>query len=253
MGMSTFKAYFKKEYIESLRQYRYVILAVGIIGFAILDPVMLKLLPKLVGDKLPGDISALMIFTPKRAINNYIKDLTQISVMVIAFVLGGVLSEERTSEKFVFPYSKGGSPMSIVLAKCIYYTIMISLFVLLGFIIAYYYAGILFKGETVGIMEILKSTLLISVYFFFIISLVMFLSSMVKRGTASGFIALIIIFILNSLSGVKSIGKFLPGRLVAKANLFTLNESGLAVALAILCGITFVMLAVIRMKRSEVI
>jgi ABC-2 type transport system permease protein len=74
MKMITFKAYFKKEIMESKRQYKYIILAVGIIAFAILDPVMLKLLPKILENQLQGqgDLNLLIVSTPKAAINNYI-------------------------------------------------------------------------------------------------------------------------------------------------------------------------------------
>ena len=74
MKMTTFKAYFKKEIMESKRQYKYIILAVGIIAFAIIDPFMLKLLPKILEKQLQGDLSSLFIATPKSAINNYIKE-----------------------------------------------------------------------------------------------------------------------------------------------------------------------------------
>lgn len=253
MEMAAFKAYLKKECIESIRQYRYIIFAVGIIGFAILDPVMLKLLPKLMGDKIPGDLSSLMVFTPKSTLNSYIKDLNQIGIMVAAFALGGILCEERTSEKFVFPYSKGSSPAGIVLAKFIYYTIMISLFIVLGFIIAYYYAGILFKGEKVGIVGVLDSALLISIYFIFVISLSMLLSSIVKKGVTAGFITLITVFIISSISGIKAIDKFLPCTLVTNAYSYTLNSSGFTILFTMLCGAIFVALAIVNMKRSKII
>lgn len=35
--MATFKAYFRKERLEAIRQHRYIILAVGIIAFAIIE------------------------------------------------------------------------------------------------------------------------------------------------------------------------------------------------------------------------
>lgn len=251
--MAAFKAYFKKEYIESLRQYKYIILAVGIIGFAILDPVMLKLLPKMIENKIPGDLSSLMAFTPKSTVSSYIKDLNQIGIMVAAFVLGGILCEERTSEKFVFPYSKGSSPVGIVLAKVIYYTMMITLFIFLGFVIAWYYAGILFTGENVGITGVLNSALLISVYFLFVISLSTLFSSIVKKGIAAGFITLVTATIISSISEVKSIEKFLPVSLVKDAYSFSLKDSGFTIAFTILCSLIFITLAAAKMKRSKVI
>ncbi|HBX48658.1 MAG TPA: ABC transporter permease [Clostridiaceae bacterium] len=251
--MATFKAYIKKEYIESIRQFKYIILAVGIIGFAILDPIMLKILPKLLENQLPQDLSSLMIFTPKSVVNNYIKDLCQIGTLVVIFTLCNILSEEKVSEKFVFPYSKGSSPAGIVLAKCIYYTIMITLFIFIGFITVYYYGGILFKGERVDLIDIFKSAFLMSIYFFFIITLLIFLSSIVKKGAISGFLTLLIIFLLNCFNRVQSIGKFLPNKLIQNANLFTLNDTAQTITFAILYSTAFIIFTIMKMSKTEVI
>ena len=77
--------------MESKRQYKYIVLAVGIIAFAILSPVTLKLLPKILGNQLKGDLSSLFVLTPKSAINDYIKNLFQIGTLFTIFTLGSIL------------------------------------------------------------------------------------------------------------------------------------------------------------------
>ena len=132
--MTTFKAYFKKEIMESKRQYKYIILAIGIIVFAIINPVMLKLLPKILGQQLKGDLSSFIVSTPKAAINDYIKSLFQIGTLFIIFTLGSNLNEEINEEKLIFPYSKGSQPAGIVLAKIIHYTIVVTILTFIGFL-----------------------------------------------------------------------------------------------------------------------
>ncbi|MGH4051894.1 MAG: hypothetical protein ACREVX_11200 [Clostridium sp.] len=251
--MTTFKAYIKKEIMESKRQYKYIILAVGIIAFAILDPFMLKLLPKILEKQLQGDLSSLFIATPKSAINNYIKDLFQIGNLFIIFTLASSLNEEINGQKLVFPYSKGSKPIGIVLAKIIHYTIVVTILTFIGFLTCYYYAGILFEGENASLSGVMNSAILMSVYYFFNIALVTFFSSFVKKSVTAGFITLMITFLSAALVNLNTIGKFMPYKLVAGANLFALDGYLYTIGFSILCSIIFIIATIFNMNKVEVI
>jgi len=251
--MTTFKAYLKKEMMESSRQYKYIILAVGIIAFAILDPFMLKLLPKILEKQLQGDLSSLFIATPKSAINNYIKDLFQIGTLFIIFTVASTLTDEINGEKLVFPYSKGSSPRGIVLAKIIHYTIMVIIFTFIGFLTCYYYAQMLFQGEKVSLSSVMNSATLMSVYNVFNITLVAFFSSFVNKSVVAGFITLMITFLSALLVNLNYIGKFMPYKLVQGANSFTLENYYCTIVFSIVCSILFIIFTIFRMNKVEVI
>jgi ABC-2 type transport system permease protein len=251
--MRTFKAYFKKEIMESLRQYRYIALGLGIIIFAIVDPMMLKLLPKILKSQIPGDISSLFQITPAAAIANYVKDLVNIGNLFVIFSLGGMLSEEIHGQKLVFPYSRGSRPAGIVLAKVIHYTLAITVFTFMGFLTAYYYIGILFTGDMPTLAGVMKSATLISMYYIYNITLVVFLSSLVKKGIAAGFIVLGLNFVVMGAGKLKGIGKFMPYKLVEKANLMTLEGVAITIGVVAVISIVFVIMTIYRMNRVEVI
>ena len=251
--MTTFKAYFKKEIMESKRQYKYIILAVGIIAFAILDPFMLKSLPKILENQLQGDLSSLFIATPKSAINNYIKDLFQIGNLFIIFTLASTLNDEINGEKLVFPYSKGSNPVGIVLAKIIHYTIVVTILTFIGFLTCYYYGSILFKGEEVALSGVMNSAILMSVYYFFNIALVTLFSSFVKKGVTAGFITLMITFLSAALVNLNTIGKLMPYKLVQGANLFTLDSYLYTIGFSIFCSVIFIIATIFNMNKVEVI
>ena len=251
--MKTFKAYFKKEIMESKRQYKYIILSIGIIAFAILTPVMLKLLPKILEQQLKGDLSSLFVATPKSAINEYIKNLFQIGTLFIIFTLGSNLNEEINEEKFVFPYSKGAVPASIVLAKIIHYTIVVTILTFIGFLICAYYGSILLMGEKVSLSGILNSSILMSVFYFFNITLVTFFSSFVKKGVSAGFITVVITFLSATFVNFNTAGNFMPYKLVQGANLFTLENYLYTIAFSIMCSILFIIATIFKMNKVEVI
>lgn len=253
MKMATFSAYFKKEIMESKRQYRYLVLAVGVLLFAILDPLMLKALPLLMKNQLPVDLGALMVITPKSAVMSYIKDLFQVGSIFIVFTLGGTLCEEIKSQKLVFPYSLGGSPAGITIAKIFHYSITIIALIFLGFMISYYYGGILFTGESAVFSDVMISAFLMSVYFLFNITFTIFLSSLVRKGIAAGFISLALSYIMSSLSSIEGLGRFIPYKLVEGANAFSLEGMTLTIILVLLLCIIFSALTVYRMEKVETI
>lgn len=251
--MTTFKAYFKKEIMEYKRLYKYIILAVGILAFAIFDPFMLKLLPKILEKQLQGDLSSLIAATPKGAINNYIKSLFQIGTLFIIFTFSSTLNEEINEEKLVFSYSKGSKPMGIVLAKIVHYSISTTLLTFLGFLICSYYGTILFQGEKVTLSGIMGSAFLMSVYYFFNISLVMFFSSFVKKAVTAGFIAVMITFLSAALVNLNTIGQFMPYKLVEGANLFALEGYSYTIVTSIICSTLLIIATIFKMNKVEVI
>jgi ABC-2 type transport system permease protein len=251
--MTTFKAYFKKEIMEAKRQYKYVILAVGILAFAIFDPFMLKLLPKILEKQLSGDLSSLIVATPKGAINNYIKSLFQIGTLFIIFSFASTVNEEINEEKLVFPYSKGSKPMGIVLAKIIHHTVVVTILTFIGFLICSYYGGILFQGEKATVSGIMNSALLMSVYYFFNIALVTLFSSFVKKGVTAGFITLMITFLSAALVNLNTIGRFMPYKLVEGANLFTLEGYLFIIVFSIISSTLFIIATIFKMNKVEVI
>jgi ABC-2 type transport system permease protein len=251
--MWTFKAYFKKEFFESVRQYKYLMLAAGIMLFALLDPIMLKLLPDILKNQLPADISALFVTTQKTAVQSYIKDLNQIGLLFIIFVFSGTLSDEIYNQKLVFPYSKGAKPGSVVLAKFFNHALAVCIFTAIGFLVNYYYVTILFNKDPLQLSMLLPSIILVMVYFIFNIALTLLFSSLFKRGLVGGLLALVVSFISSTLTGLKSIGEFIPYKLITSANQFSFNGSITTITFTLALSIVFITLTIFRMNKVEVI
>jgi ABC-2 type transport system permease protein len=251
--MWTFKAYFKKEILESIRQYKYIMVAAGVLLFAILDPLMLKALPSLLKDQLPADISALFITTQRTAVQSYIKELNQIGLLFVIFVFSGTLSDEITSQKLVFPYSKGARPASVVLAKLLNYAATICILVFIGFSINYYYITTLFDKDPVAFSSILPSIVLVCIYYIFNICLTLFFSSIFKRGLVGGIITLAANLATAALAGVDAVGKFIPYKLINEANTLAFGKSSFTLLFTISLAALLVAITIIRMNKVEVI
>lgn len=251
--MWSFKAYFKKEVLESIRQYKYIMLGVGLIIFALFDPIMLKLLPNILKSQLPADLSSLFVITQKSAVQSYIKDLNQIGLIFVIFIFSGTLSDEIYSQKLVFPYSKGASPKSMVLAKFINYSISVCILTTIGFLVNFYYVSILFNKNPLSLKDILPTIILVCIFYIFNISITIFLSSLIKRALVTGIIVLAANILTSGLTGIKTISKFIPNNLMSLANTFSYKNIGFTFVFTLILITLFIILTIFRMNKVEVI
>ena len=255
--MPTFKAYLKKEIIEAITQYKYIILAASFLFFAISDPIMVKILPEILKSQLTqgsGDINALLPpITQLTGMQNYIKNLFQIVTLVIIFTTCSGLSDEITTEKLIFPYSKGGLPNGIIFAKLTNYTVALTIFTFMGFLINYFYSGILLKGNPVALSSVLRSASFLSIYYFYIIALILFFSSIIKRGVVTGIIVLFINYFSVAFVGVKNISKFIPYKLVEGASQFKYINLTTTIISVVMLSILFISLTIRRMNNVNIV
>ena len=254
--MRSFKAYFKKEILEAIRTNKYLILFVGTIFWALLDPLVLKLLPLFLKNYLPADLIALFsTFTRDVAFQTFLKDLFQIGTLFIALTLMGLLSNEVSLKKLVFPYSRGANPAGIVLAKYIYYTVTISLFILIAFLTNYFYINRLFTGGMLSIEIALKSSLLYILYYSVLLSILLYLSSLFKRGLIAGITALVFGYSLSIFNQFKTIRAYLPNYLLFKAaeigHIFD-NSLIPTVIISFCIIILLIFFSILRMKKIDV-
>ena len=216
--MRSFKAYFKKEIMESARANKYLILFIGIIFWALLDPLMLKLMPLLMKNYLPADLTTLFsTFTRDTAFQNFLKDLFQIGTLFIAFTLMGLISNEVSLKKMIFPYSRGAVPAGIVLAKYIHYAATVSIFILIAFLANYFYVNQLFTGGVLSIGIVLKSSLLYILYYSIFLSVLLFLSSLFKKGIIAGITVVVASYTLSIFNQFNAIRIYFPNYLIFKA------------------------------------
>lgn len=255
--MGTFKAYFHKEMLESWRQYRYLVLGVGFILFAILDPVMLKLMPYLLEGQIPAELAKILSleFTPVQAVQNYLGDLVEMVPLFTILGLMGVFADELREQRLVFPYSRGAHAGGMVLAKYAHYGLVLTAAILVGFLLNMFYANLLFAGQKVALRGILVSALLFIVFYLFITALLFLMSSLLRRGIVAAITVLILTYLSAIFAGMNSIARWIPYTLSSQANLFGHADAGLAAQTALItCGyiVLLLWLTIRRMRRVEV-
>ncbi len=260
--MKTFKAYVKKEIIEGLRNYRFLVLMLVMIIFAILDPLMLKLLPVIVGNQISEGLTELFNITQTFAVQNYIKDVSQLINIVFVLTLAGLLVDERHNKTLIFPYTKGVSVTGMIIGKNLVYSVALLISIFIGFCVNYYYSSILFVEESVYIVSILKIAGLFSLYYIFVVSLVIFLGSFSQRKLFVGIGSLVILFAMSFLGNINAIKDFLPSNLInfvgriliePSASLFDSRQMIVTFSAIILYICIFTSFTIYRMNKVEIV
>ncbi|WP_040213874.1 hypothetical protein [Clostridium polynesiense] len=216
--MNSFKAYFNKEVLEAKRQHKYLIVAAAIIFFAVFDPILLKLLPRILESQIPGGLTSLFKVTREAAALNYFKDLFQIGNMVIVFVIASTICEEIKSKRIIIPLSKGAELKGIVIAKYMHFVFFVIIAVFAGFLVNYYYINILYSEGNLRLTNMIHSFYYHSLYYCFIIALTMFFSSMVSKSFAAGIMTLAVTYILSAVDSINKIAAYFPHHLLSSAN-----------------------------------
>lgn len=253
--MASFKAYLRKEFLESIKTSRFLILFIGFGVWAIINPLTLKLMPIVMEGQFPQEILDLMVVDRVEALKNYMSDLFSLVNIFVIFSLMGIMADEVGRQRLMLPYSKGVNPTGLVLAKSVHYTITVMVMVLIGFVINYYYASILFAEGSITFVEAMASALLFMIYFSFNISLLVFISSLFKKGIIPGAIVLVASYMMPILGNIQSIKEYIPYYLVQRANDIGNALDGTLPVIIITIGVIALlnMATIWRMKRIEVV
>lgn len=253
--MQTFKGYFKKEMIEAIRSNKYLILFLGTVFWALLDPLLLKLLPVLLENTLSADLPALLPeLTKDNAFQNFIGDFFEISTLFFAFTLMGIFTDEIRFKRLVFPYCSGAAPTSIVLAKYFHYFLTFSFFIFISFLTNYLYIDLLFDAGVLEISAVIRSSLLYILYYGFLLSLLLYLSSLFKRGILAGITVVVFAYSMNIFNSFQNINNYLPNYLILKAqDIVNMSDISLIPTIVISSAIAaiFIFLTSVRMKNID--
>ena len=252
--MKTFNAYFKKEILEATRTNKYLILFIGSVFWALMAPLILKLLP-LLFKSLPIDISAVFEdFNRDAAYLSFLGDFFEVGTLFFAFTLMGIISNEVYYRRLVFPYSSGADTTGMVLAKYIHYGLTFSIFILLGFLTNYFYTDRLFEGGILEIGMVIRSALLYVVYYAFLLSFLIFLSSLFRRGIIAGITVIVLGYTLSIFNQIPRIRAYLPNYLLFKAaDISNIFDSTLipTIIISIVLIAAFLFFSILRIKRLD--
>jgi ABC-2 type transport system permease protein len=211
--MNLFTA-FRKEWQESLRSYRLLIVVIVLIFFGLTSPLQAKLLPQVLASAIPSGPGISLTIPPATvwdAITQYVKNMGQFD-LILAVLLGmGAVAQEKdkgtAAMMMVKPLPRG----SFLGAKFLGLAAVFAIAITIAGIGSYYYTGLLFEW-----MEILPWVMLnafLFVYVLVILAITLFCSTITNSQAAAGGMAIGIIVIGFIIGVIRNLGRYLPGEL----------------------------------------
>lgn len=218
------RAMLKKEFLEIVRTKKLTILIIVLLFVAVSSPIIAKLIPTIFSNI---DLQGLALQIPeptwRDAIDQFVKNLSQIALVVIVFMFAGTLAEEKNKKTLEIILTKPVARSSFVLAKFVASIASLSLVYLLTALIFYYYSVTLFGGFSLA--NFVLMALLLLLYLWQVVALTLFCSTfsnsqIVAAGTAF-FIEILLVSILGSID---KISRYVPGYILGQYR--DLVESG---------------------------
>jgi ABC-2 type transport system permease protein len=252
--MNLFTA-FRKEWMESLRRYRLLIVVVVLIFFGATSPLQAQLLPKVLASAIPSEPGVSLTIPPATLPNvfdQYVKNMAQFD-LILAVLLGmGVVAQEKekgtAAMMMVKPLPRG----SFLGAKFLGLAAVFAIGIAIAGIGSYYYTGLLF--EWMPILSWVLLNVFLFVYVLVIISITILSSTITNSQAAAAGIAIGIIAIGWIAGVIRGFGKYLPGEL-STWGIRLMNEdtsaSWIALAVSIVLILIPLLAAWLIFKRQE--
>ena len=158
----------RKEFLYSMRNSRFLIIAAAFLFLGLLTPIMLKvILPMIFSSQFPGMdesmIEQMVDMSQRGSLQGFFNDLFEMGTIIAVFTLCGLLAQELKDNTLVIPLCSGKSFSHIVSAKMIVFSIIVTASTTAAASVSYLYSGLLFDFD-IGYLPLLQASLLHSLY-----------------------------------------------------------------------------------------
>ena len=184
--MKGYMAFSKKEFSEHLRTYRILILFSVFFLFGLISPLSAKMLPDILsGMELQGMVITIPEATAMDAYGQFFKNTTQMGIVVILLIFGGMISNELTRGTLVNMLAKGLGRHTVILSK---YTAALTVWTaVLAFAGAVNQGYTMYLFDVSGVKNIIFSLFCLWLFGAFLLALIV-LSSILTGGSFGGLI-----------------------------------------------------------------
>ncbi|OGN98367.1 MAG: hypothetical protein A2Z71_03290 [Chloroflexi bacterium RBG_13_50_21] len=212
--MSLFVA-FRKEWMEFIRTYRLLIMAVVLIFFGLTSPLLAKFTPEIIAF-IPGGTDISILIPPPTvwdAVTQYVKNMTQFGIILALLLTMGVIAQEKDKGTAAMILVKPMPRGAFLSGKFFAMATMFAISLLAAGLACYYYTLLLF--EALDIWHWLVLNALLFLYLMVYVALTLFCSTLTKSQAAAGGLTLGLMVLLGLIGAIPGLGKYLPGELIA--------------------------------------
>jgi ABC-2 type transport system permease protein len=221
---------FSKELLENVRTHRLLVLAVVFIFFGILSPVTARYMSQILTFAMSGqeDLEPFLELIPPPTIldsvDQYIKNLTGIGLLVVALLVMGLVAQEKDRGTVVLVLARPVSRLAFLLAKFAAFAAWLILCVVAAGAVAYLYTGLLFSKWLAPAPFAALNGLMI--LYFLVVAAFTFLGSTLTRSSfAAAAIGLGSWALISLVGNVHVLSDYVPGHVATASVLLAQGEA----------------------------
>ena len=256
--MRSFVAFLKKEFLESLRSGKLIIIGTLFVLFGVMNPAVAKLTPWLVEAMADSLAESGMTVTEVTvdALTSWTQFFKNMPMALIAFVLiyGGVFTKEYESGSLVLILTRGISRSRVFFAKALTLASLWTIGYLLSFVITYLYTEFFWDNSIVE--NLFASVAYFWLFGLFVISL-MLLFSVILRGYSGVLLgtggAVIFCYVLSLFKRIRFIiPTTLMDGMAVITEVYEKERYILCVAVTLLISIAFTAVSIPMFNKKEI-
>jgi ABC-2 type transport system permease protein len=258
--MKTMMILLKKEWMESIRKHRLLVLFAVFLLFGITSPLMAKYMPEIIRlllgstDELTKIGFELPDPTIKDSYIQYYKNLTQMGIFVQILVFMNLVSEEKTRGTAVLILTKSVSRAVFMVSKLLMAVGVVVLSLIPSYLAFYFYTFLLFDeapapSSFIGLLMYVLLSL-------FILTFTYFASTVSKSSAISALISIGGYFAISIVSAIPKISDYFPMKLTDAAyrislGVSTADEFTSSIVITLAAIVFFAGTAVLTFRRQE--
>lgn len=204
-NMKSITAFIQKELIEQIRTYKLLIIFASFFILGMMSPLLAKLMPDILSNI---DMEGITIIVPETtafdAYSQFFGNMTEMGIVIVLLVFGGVLSNEFSRGTLINILAKGFPRSAVILSKFLAAVLLFSSSYIMACVVNQAYTAYLF--EEAGVKNVVFSMLCLWLFVVFILSLIL-LSSTLTTGSFGGLILtsiiLVVMLIINAFPIIK--------------------------------------------------
>ncbi len=209
----------RKELLEQWRSYRLVVVAVVLILFGMLSPLLARYTPELLKMALPqGEefVNLMPVPSLADAVDQYIKNLSQFGILLALLVTMGAVSQELDKGTAATMLTKPLPRGVFLAAKFVALALTFAVSLIIAGIACYAYTVVLFEALDSTAWLAANGLLLLSLLVY--VSVTLLCSTVTKSQVVAAGLAFGVLILFMVLGAIPSVGKILPGQLTTWAS-----------------------------------
>lgn len=240
--MKNYIAFLKKEFLESVRTYKFFIIAAVFFAFGMMSPLTAKLMPKLIS--YAGQDGIKISMPEPAAIDSwkqFFKNISGMGLIVVALIFSGVLANEFSKGTLINMLTKGLNRSTVILSKFTAMVIIWTTSYALAFAMTFIYTAYLFENHQMR--NLFFSVFCLWLFGVFLLALILLGGVLVKSSYGCLFITGIVTAILIFINAFPKLQKFNPFSLTSYNSALLMNAvkaSELYKPIFISCALTVV-------------